>query len=186
MSLNKRLDLYLTRILLPSIFLFLFLISVSGSAQEVKEQGKEPEDKFSYLMENGARMVRESEFEKVLDLIRGLTPEKQVDFRIRVIENFAYLKGYLVTKKNEYGKKWEGDHKAIVYTGNKTATPILIDLLKDNDPYLRAFTARALGYLGDQTALEPIKKVAESDPNQKVRSRARKAYELISGEPLKE
>jgi len=39
--------------------------------------------------------------------------------------------------------------------------------------------------------LIPIKKVAESDPNRKVRSRTKKAYEMILGgelpkEPIKE
>lgn len=86
--------------------------------------------------------------EKVLDLIGELIVGKKSDFRIRAIENFAYLEGYLMKKKKEYGQKWKVDHK-------------------------------------------PIKKVAESDPNQKVKSRAKKAYEMISGgelpkEPIKD
>jgi hypothetical protein len=184
-------DYYLVRTLLSFIFLFLFSISESGFAQEVKGEEKETTDKFSYLIENGAKMIRENEFEKVLNMIGELGPEKKWDFRVKVLENSAYLKGYLVTKKREYGKKWQSNYKQMVYTGNKTATPILIDLLKDNDPYMRAFTARAPGYLGDQTALEAVKKVADSDPNSKVRSRAKWVYEHISGgkfpnEPLKE
>jgi hypothetical protein len=161
--------------LLP--FLFLFLIPSAGFAQE---------DKLSYLIENGTRMIREKEFEKVLEMVRELPPEKKVDIRIRVIENFAYLKAYLVMEKKEYGKKWQVDYKPMVYTGDKRATVILLDLLNDEDPYVRAFTARALGYLGDHSALETIKRVVESDPNTKVRSRAREAYEKITGQKIPE
>ena len=163
-------------------FLFLFLIPSAGFGQE---------DKFTFLIENGARMIRENEIEKVFNLIAELSPEKRGDFRVRVIENFVNLKAYLISKRKEYGKKWQVDYKHMVYTGNKIATPILADLLKDGDPYIRAFTARALGYLGDQRALEEVKKVADHDPNSKVRSRAQWAYEHISGGkipqgPLKE
>jgi hypothetical protein len=51
-------------------------------------------------------MIRENDFEKVFGLIRELPPEKKFDFRVRVIGNFAYLKGYLVIKKHEHGGKW--------------------------------------------------------------------------------
>jgi len=188
---GRRLSIGYIRVPFPFFLLFSFLISVSGFAQEVKEEKKETQDKFSYLIENGARLIRENEFEKVFSVIKELPPEKKADFRVRVLENFAYLKAYLITKKKDYGKKWQVDYKPMVYTGDKTATPILIDLLKDSDPYMRAFTARALGYLGDQRALEAVKKVADSDPNSKVRSRAKTAYEQISGgklpkEPFKE
>jgi hypothetical protein len=179
---GKRLGLYSVMVLLPLIFLF--FIPIIGFAQEVKEEKKEALDTFSYLVENGAKMIRENDFEKVFSMIRELSQEKKVDFRVRVIENFAYLKGYLVSKKKEYGKKWQIDYKPMVYTLNKTAISILLDLLKDNDPYIRAFTARALGYLGDHTALADLERIASEDPNQKVRSRAREGYYRISGKKL--
>jgi hypothetical protein len=157
---------------------------VSGLAQEGKGEGKEPQDKFSYLIENGSKMIRENDFEKVFGMIRELPPEKKLDFRIRVIENFAYLKGYLVIKKHDYGKKWQDYYKTMCYSGDKTAIPILIDLLKDSDPYMRAFTARALGYLGDEPVLVELERIATQDQNSKVRSRAREAYYKISGKKL--
>lgn len=129
-------------------------------------------------------MIRENEFEKVLSMIEELPPFRKTDFRVRVLENFAYLKGYLITKKKEYGKKWQDDYKPLCYTKDKSAISILIDLLKDNDPYIRAFTARALGFLGDSTALDTIREVANRDPNQKVRERAREAYKRITGHDL--
>lgn len=159
------------------LFLLLLLIPPIAFAQETPE-------KFSFLIENGSRMIRENELEKVLNMIEELPPFRKTDFRVRVLENFAYLKGYLVTKKKEYGKKWQEDYKSLCYTKDKSATSILIDLLKDKDPYIRAFTARALGFLGDQTAIEPIREVATRDPNQKVRSRAREAYKRITGYDL--
>lgn len=156
------------------------LIPLRGFAQE----GKEIQDPFPYLIENGSRMIRENEVEKIFNLLERLPPEKRSDFRIRVIENFTNLKAYLITKKREYGKKWQSDYKPMVYTGNKSATPILMDLLKDRDPYIRAFTARALAYLGDQNALETLKQLSQSDPNSKARSRAKWAYEHLSGGKL--
>jgi hypothetical protein len=178
---DKRLSLQIIGVLFPFIFLVSFSIPMIVFAQEIKEEKKEAPDKLSYLIENGARMISGNEFAKVLSGIESLPPEKRADFRIRVLENFASLKAYLVTKKKEYGKKWQSDYKQMCYTGNKTATPLLVELLNDSDPYMRAFTARALGYLGDQTALEAVKRVADSDQNSKVRSRAMWAYEHISG-----
>ena len=181
---RKRSNLYLISVLLPLTFLLLLLFTSVGFAQEVTGEKKESQEKFSYLIENGSRMIRENDFEKVFSMIRELPPEKKVDFRVRVIENFAYLKGYLVIKKDEYGRKWQVGYKPMVYTGDKSATPILIDLLKDSDPYMRTFTARALGYLGDHTVLEELEKVATQDQNSKVKSRSREAYYRISGKKL--
>ncbi len=158
----------------------LFLLLLSHSVVFAQDS----QEKFSFLIENGSRLIRENEIEKVFNMIEELPPFRKSDFRIKVLENFAYLKGYLITKKKDYGKKWQEGYKPLCFTGDKTATPILIDLLRDNDPYIRAFTARALGYLGDQTALEPIKNVANQDPNQKVRERAREAYKRITGYEL--
>jgi len=97
----KRSSYHLAGTLLLSVFLFLFSMPVSGLAQEAKGEGKEPQDKFSYLIENGARMIRENEFEKVLIMIGELSSEKKWNFRVKVFENSAYLKGYLVTKKKD-------------------------------------------------------------------------------------
>ncbi len=181
---GKRSSFCLIGILFSFIFLFLFSIPVSGFAQEVQGEKKEVSEKFSYLIENGSKMIRENDFEKVFSMIRELPPEKRTDFRVRVIENSAYLKGYLVIKKDEYGRKWQADYKPMLYTGDKSATSILIDLLKDSDPYMRAFTARALGYLGDHSALVELERVATQDQNSKVRSRAGEAYHKISGKKL--
>ncbi len=145
---------------------------------------QETSDKFSLLIENGARMIRENEIGKVFNLIKDLTPEKRYDFRVRVIENFANLKAYLISNKKEYGKKWQEDYKSLCYTKDTSATPILLDLLKDNDPYIRAFTARTLGFLGDHTSLEALRELAKQDPNRKVRSRARETYKRITGYDL--
>ena len=51
----------------------------------MKGEGKEGADKFSYLIENGVRMLRENEFEKVLDMIGELPLEKKGDSRIRTL-----------------------------------------------------------------------------------------------------
>jgi len=162
------------------IVLALLLSTESGNTQAEKEAS----DKFTSLIENGPRMIRENEFEKVLDIVGELTSEEKGDFRIKALENSAYLKGYVVTKNKVYGKKWEVSYKSLIYSTNKSATPILVELLGDDDLYVRAFTAKALGFIGDKRALDELKRVAEKDKSSRVRSRAKWAYEQISGGKL--
>ena len=169
------------------IFLTLFCIPQIGFGQEEKRTL----DVFNALIEKGAKMIRENEFEKVLDWIGELPQEKKLDFRVKVLENSAYLKGYVVTKNKIYGKKWQAYYKTMLYSGDKIATPILLELLRDGNLYVRAFTAKALGFLGDQRALEELKRVADQDESRRVRSRAKWAHEQISGgktpkEPVEE
>jgi len=178
---RENFTLHFIGILIPFIFLFLFSISMPVSTQEVKHEKQEPIDQFSYLIENGAKMIRENEYEKVLNMIGELSSEKKADFKVGVIENFAYLKSYLATKNKEHGKKWKVDYKSMVYSGDKTATPVLIEFLQDVDPYVRLCAAKALAYIGDERALEELKRVAGQDTNSKVRSGAKWAYEHISG-----
>lgn len=179
---RKRTCLYLSRIVFLFIFFGFFSIPVPVSlfAQQVKTEEKEISDGFSHLVTNGAKMITDGYLEVALNKIEGLPPEKRADFRIRVLENFLSLKIYLAAGKKDFGKKWQSDYKAMLYTKNKTATAILVELLKDSDPYMRAFTARALGYLGDRNALEELKRVADHDKNSKVKSRAKWAYVIIS------
>jgi len=177
---RRTLSLNIVRILSLLIFLGLSVTAESGFAQE----DKEAQDKFTYLIENGARMIRENEFEKVLDMISELPPEKKGDFRAKALENSAYLKGYVVTKNEVYGKKWEFSYKSLIYSTDKSATPILVELLRDDNLYVRAFTAKALGFIGDKRALDELKKVAEKDRSSRVRSRAKWAIEQISGGKL--
>jgi len=167
-------------ILFPFVVFALLLNPELGNTQPEKEDS----DKFTYLVENGARMIRENAFEKVLDMIGELPPEKKGDFRAKALESSSYLKGYVVTKNEVYGKKWEFSYKSLIYSTDKTATLILVDLLRDDNLYVRAFTAKALGFIGDKRALDELKRVAEKDKSSRVRSRAKWAYEQISGAKL--
>lgn len=177
MFVRKSLSLNIVSILSLLIFLALFIIAEAVFSQEEKITS----DKFIYLIENGARMIRDKEFEKVLDLIDELPSEKKGDFRIKALENSAYLKGYVVTKNKVYGKKWKVSYNSLIYSTDKSATPILIELLRDDSLHVRAFTAKALGFIGDKRALDELEKVAEKDKSSRVRSRAKWAYEQISG-----
>ncbi len=165
-------------------FLVIFLSLLLSPQSSTGQTGKEASDKFTSLIENGARMIRENEFEKVLDIVGELTSAEKRDFRIIALENSAYLKGYVVTKNKVYGKKWEVSYKSLIYSTDKSATPILVELLKDDDLYVRAFTAKALGFIGDKRALDELKRVAEKDKSSRVRSRAKWAYEQIYGGKL--
>jgi hypothetical protein len=157
-------------ILLVSILLLLF--SVSGSAQE---------DKFTYLIEDGPKMIRENQVDKVFDMIRELPSEKKSDFRIKVIENFAYLKGYLLTKRRGYGDRWKLFYNTMLLSGDRSATPVLLEFLKDGDHYVRDYAVTALGYIGDERALDELKRISDQDEKGKVRRRAKWAHEQIAG-----
>jgi hypothetical protein len=169
------------RALFPFVVLALLLSPEPGNTQAENEAS----NKFTYLIENGARMIRENEFEKVLDMIGELPSEKKGDFRAKALESSAYLKGYVVTKNKVYGKKWEVSYNSLIYSTDKSATPILVELLRDDNLYVRAFTAKALGFIGDKRALDELKRVAEKDKSSRVRSRAKWAYEQISGDKLR-
>lgn len=165
---------------------FLIILAVPMITESrFAQTGEKASDTFTYLIENGARMIRENQFEKVLDMVGELPPEKKGDFRVKALENSTYLKGYVVTKNKVYGKKWEVSYKSLIYSTDKSATPILVELLRDDNLYVRAFTAKALGFIGDRRALEELKKVAEKDKSSRVRSRAKWAYEQISGGKLR-
>ena len=148
----------------------LLVLSASLAAQE---------DKFTYLVENGARMTRENQVDKVLDMIRELPSERKSDFRIKVIENFANLKGYVMTRRREYGERWKLSYNSLILSGDKSATPILVELLKDENHYVRDHAAAALGYIGDERALEELKRVSDQDEKGQVRRRAQWAHDQI-------
>ncbi len=138
-------------------------------------------DKFTSLIENGAQLIRQNNFEKVLDMISEIPQEQKSDFRIKVLESFSYLQGYMVTKKKTYGDKWKYLYRVMIHSADKTATLILLELLKDGDIYVRSYAAVTLGYAGDQRALEELRKVSSQDKSGKVRAKAKWAYEQISG-----
>jgi len=156
-------------VLLTLVLLLAF--SASSAAQE---------DNFTYLIENGAKMISENQVDSVLDKIRELPLEKKSDTRIKVIENFANLKGYVMTKRREYGERWKLSYKSVILSGDKSATPILVELLRDEDQYVRDYAAAALGYMGDERALEELQRVADQDEKGKVRKRAQWAHDQIS------
>jgi hypothetical protein len=168
-----------------SILSLIIFIGLHIGTDSFAQEDKRASEKFNYLIENGARMIRENEFEKVLDIVGELPSEKKGDFRVKALENSAYLKGYVVTKNKVYGKKWGVSYKSLIYSTDKSATPILIELLRDDNLYVRAFTAKALGFIGDKRALDELKRVAEKDKSSRVRSRAKWAYEQISGGKLR-
>ena len=164
------------------LLIFLALLMTTETCFSQDEKGTS--DKCTYLIENGARMIRENDCEKVLEIISELPQEKKWDFRIKVLENSAYLKSYLLTKNKAHGKKWEVSYKAIIYSNDKTATPVLLELLRDDNLHVRAFTAKALGFIGDPRALDELRRVSEQDESSRVKSKAKWAYEQISGSKL--
>ena len=56
-----------------------------------------------------------------------------------------------------------------------------IAALKDENRYVRGVAADTLGYVGDARAIEPLKKLAENDPDSSVRRAAQKSLAKLKG-----
>ena len=59
---------------------------------------------------------------------------------------------------------------------------MLANFLKDKDPGLRIYATELLGSIGDKRASKELRAVGENDGNCKVRKKAKRAHEQISGE----
>jgi HEAT repeat protein len=66
-------------------------------------------------------------------------------------------------------------------TGRREAVPVLISALEDNDAWVRYFSARALGQLGAPEMVEPLARLAQSDPANHVRAAALGAIGRLGG-----
>jgi hypothetical protein len=148
-------------------------------SQEAKESSTASED---ILIQKGRVLIAEGDYNRVLDLIEDLPEKARNNIHIRILEWFAYLKGWVSNKDQVCKKNWWTLRTELIKLGDTEATPMLVIFLKDEDPYLRLYAAELLSHIGDKRALKDLRKVGENDENRKVRKRAKWAYEQISGE----
>jgi HEAT repeat protein len=74
---------------------------------------------------------------------------------------------------------WGQLYKSIENSGDRSATPLLINIAKDQDEYTRLYAVALLASVGDQRALNDLQQIANTDPNRKIRNSAARAIALI-------
>jgi len=141
-----------------------------------------PEEIEGFLIQNGPRLIVEGEHDPVLELIEDLPRKRRRHVQVQTLGCFANLKGWVCDRDKSCKLGWWNLRQKLINSGDNQATPTLVILLKDEDPYVRLYSAELLGHIGDERALEYPRAVGENDKNRKVRKYAGKAYEQISGE----
>ncbi|MHC4488956.1 MAG: HEAT repeat domain-containing protein [Planctomycetota bacterium] len=147
-----------------------------------REVGESPEEIEGFLIQYGPRLIAEDQYNRVLELIEDLPGRRRRHIQIRTLECFANLKGWVCDKDKYCKLSWGKLRNKLIDSGDNEATPILVILLEDEEPYVRLYVAELLGHIGDKRALQDLRAVGEGDENRKVRKYAKKAYEQISGE----
>ncbi|NKE71387.1 HEAT repeat domain-containing protein [Candidatus Manganitrophus noduliformans] len=69
---------------------------------------------------------------------------------------------------------------------DRVAVQPLIDVLMDSDEMVRFGAVSSLGFIGAPEAIQKMKEVAEADPSEEVRERAREAIQNIENQPAEE
>ena len=147
-----------------------------------REVTKSPEEIEVFLIHNGPKLIAEGEYNQVLELIEDLPGRRRRHVQVQTLECFANLKGWVCDRDKGCKLSWWNLRQKLINSGDNEATPMLVILLKDEDPYLRVYAAELLGHIGDERALKDLRAVGEGDENHKVRKYAKRAYEQISGE----
>ena len=132
------------------------------------------------LIQKGPALIAEGNYKQVFDLIKGLPEQERNNIQIRTIECFANLKGWVSAKYPVYKTGWQELRMKLIYVGDNEATPTLVALLKDKDPYVREYAAELLGHIGDEKALDALNEAGKGDENSGVRRYAQWAYKQIS------
>jgi hypothetical protein len=147
--------------------------------------GEEPPEiqgaSVDVLLQQGPALVAAGNYKRVLNMIEDVPEQARNDIRIRTLECFANLKGWVSAKDPVCKTDWWGLRLKLMYVGDSEATPLLVMFLKDEDPYMRKYAAELLGYVGDERALDVLSAAKEKDDNSGVRKYAQWAYQQISG-----
>jgi hypothetical protein len=147
-----------------------------------REVGESPEEIEDFLIQKGPTLIAEGEYHRVLELTKDLLGRRRRNVQIQTLECFANLKGWVSDKDQSCKWRWWNLRERLINSGDNEATPILVIVLKDEDPYLRMYAAELLANIGDERALKDLRAAAENDENYKVRKYAKRAYEQIWGE----
>jgi serine/threonine protein kinase len=131
------------------------------------------------LLSHGAQLLHENKHLRVLEQVQKLSAEERQNINIRVLECFAHLKKMILDRDKGSKQPWGQLYKSIENSGDRSATPMLINIAKDPDEYTRLYAVILLGSVGDQRALNDLQQIAKTDPNRKIRNGAARAIALI-------
>ena len=132
------------------------------------------------MIQQGPGLLTQGEFKQVLSSISALPIQAKNDIRVRCLECFANLSGWRRTNSAPYKAAWMGLRQKLIYVGDSEVTPLLVDLLKDKDSFVREYAAELLGYIGDKRALDALQTAGKADDNRGVRKYAKWASKQIS------
>ena len=147
-----------------------------ASAKGIEQKPLSP---LADLLNQGPQLLHENKQLKLLELINRLPGEERQNINIRILESFAHLKRYVLDKDKSSKQPWGQLYKSIENSKDRSATPMLLKITKDQEDYTRLYAVTLLGSIGDQRALNDLQQIANTDPNRKIRSGAAKAVAII-------
>jgi hypothetical protein len=171
-------------LLLGLMILGLMATAVVGVCGD-KEEGITPATTTpleEFIIQEGPKMISEGNYNQVLDVIEDLPAQARGDTPIKTLVCFANLKCWVSDRKGFCKTNWWSLREELIGSGNSDATLVLLVFLKDQDKWMQKYAAELLGYIGDERALNDLKRVAENDDNHGVRNYAKWAYKMIAGE----
>jgi HEAT repeat protein len=92
---------------------------------------------------------------------------------------FPHLKRVVVDRDKQSKPLWGQLYEFLEKSNNRTATPLLVKIIRDPEEYTRLYAVILLGSIGDHRAIGDLQQIANSDPNRKIRRSAAKAVVLI-------
>ncbi len=136
------------------------------------------------LVERGPTLLRENNQTKLIEDINRLSTAERRGTKIMILECFAHLKNWILLKDKNSKTTWGNLYKVLQHSEDRTATPLLIQIIKDPDVWTRLYGVALLGDIGDRRALDDLREIAENDSNSKVRKSASRAILLIEKKKL--
>jgi HEAT repeat protein len=151
---------------------------------EEKETGiAETEQKRSTsltdLLNHGSQLLRENKHIELLKQIDQLSPQERQNTHIKIIESFAHLRKWVLQKDKNSKVLWSQLYNGLEHSGDRSATPLLLNIARDPEEWTRLYAVALLGNIGDRRALEYLNQIAASDSNWRIRKNASKAISLI-------
>jgi serine/threonine protein kinase len=131
------------------------------------------------LLSHGPQLLHENKHLRILEQVQKLSGEERQNINVRILECFAHLKKLVLDRDKSSKQPWGQLYKSIENSGDRSATPLLIKITKDQDEYTRLYAVTLLASIGDQRALNDLQQIVNTDPNRKIRNGAARAIALI-------
>jgi len=131
------------------------------------------------LLIQGPRLLHENKQLSLLGQIQRLPDEERQNINAKVLECFAHLKRFVVDRDKASKQPWGQIYKSLEHSNDRSATPLLLKIARDQDKHTRLYAVTLLGRMGDQRAIDDLQKIAKSDPNRGIRKSAAKSIALI-------